>query len=188
MTARDDLLAAATRLTERGETPFSPRDLIREARADGSTYEKSTLQTHIVGSMCVQATDHWGGHKFDDFDRVARGQYVLAETAGAGSLGVQQRPTDSSRRPTREPEQTSGGDHRSEWFWEGNVQAAVVAHLAAEGWRILRVADTHSREHGVDIQARRRGTRLLVEVKGYPSSTYARGDKAGQPKKYGTGS
>lgn len=38
-----------------------------------------------------------------------------------------------------------------------------------DGWHITRVADTTSREHGVDVDANRDGTRLLVEVKGYPS-------------------
>lgn len=67
-------------------------------------------------------------------------------------------------------------------FWEGNVQGAIVAYLAADGWSIVRVADTESRERGVDIVAERDGRRLLVEVKGWPSTTYARGDRAGQPK------
>jgi hypothetical protein len=47
-----------------------------------------------------------------------------------------------------------------------------------------RVADTASREHGVDIVARRRGVDLLVEVKGCPSETYSTGDRAGQARRY----
>jgi hypothetical protein len=69
-----------------------------------------------------------------------------------------------------------------EWAWEGNVQSCVVTYLAANGWSILRVADTAQRERGVDIIAERDGQRLLIEVKGWPSSTYARGERAGQPK------
>jgi Holliday junction resolvase-like predicted endonuclease len=65
---------------------------------------------------------------------------------------------------------------------EGNVQSRVATHLAATGWSIIRVADTAQRERGVDIIAERAGQRLLVEVKGWPSSTYARGERAGQPK------
>jgi Holliday junction resolvase len=57
------------------------------------------------------------------------------------------------------------------WFWEGNVQAAVVSDLAANGWRIRRVANTATSEHGVDIEADRSGERLLIEVKGYPGAT-----------------
>lgn len=69
-----------------------------------------------------------------------------------------------------------------EWAWEGNVQSKLVAYLAANGWSILRVADTAQRERGVDIIAGRCGRRLFVEVKGWPSTTYARGERAGQPK------
>ena len=65
----------------------------------------------------------------------------------------------------------------SEWAWEGNVQSRVATHLAATGWSIIRVADTAQRERGVDIIAERDGQRLLVEVKGWPSSTYARGER-----------
>ena len=69
-----------------------------------------------------------------------------------------------------------------DWFWEGNVQASLVAHLELEGWDITNQADTASREHGIDIVAVRHGKRLSVEVKGFPSTTYARGERAGQPK------
>lgn len=74
----------------------------------------------------------------------------------------------------------NGGEQR--WAWEGNVQSHLVSHFAADGWSIIRVADTAQRERGVDIIAGRGGKRLLVEVKGWPSSTYARGERTGQPK------
>jgi len=70
----------------------------------------------------------------------------------------------------------------SEWAWEGNIQSCIATHLAATGWSIIRVADTAQRERGVDIIAEQDGRRLLVEVKGWPSNTYARGEHAGQPK------
>jgi hypothetical protein len=70
----------------------------------------------------------------------------------------------------------------NDWAWEGNVQSRVVAHLAREGWRIISVADTARRQQGTDIVAERYGTRLLAEVKGWPSATYARGERMGQPK------
>jgi hypothetical protein len=69
-----------------------------------------------------------------------------------------------------------------DWAWEGNVQSSVVTQLAATGWRIVAVADTVRRQQGADIVAERDGTRLQVEVKGWPSTTYARGDRAGRPK------
>lgn len=66
--------------------------------------------------------------------------------------------------------------------WEGNVQEAIVAHLEAQGWTILSAADTASQARGIDVVAARDGQQLLIEVKGYPGTTYARGPKAGQPK------
>lgn len=65
---------------------------------------------------------------------------------------------------------------------EATVQAHVVAHLVRDGWQILRVADTASRESGLDILAGRNGVRLAVEVKGYPSRTYADARRAGEVK------
>jgi len=70
------------------------------------------------------------------------------------------------------------------WPGEGPVQSAVVAWLVSQGWSIVRVAHTSSREHGVDVIARRDGAELGVEVKGYPAETYSTGDRAGQQRKY----
>jgi hypothetical protein len=70
----------------------------------------------------------------------------------------------------------------SDWFWEGNVQRAVVGHLVDEGWMIESEMDTASRARGIDIVAVTKQRRLAVEVKGFPATTYARGPKAGQPK------
>lgn len=53
------------------------------------------------------------------------------------------------------------------WFWEGNVQAAIVTHLAAAGYRVKQVVDTASKAQGVDILAQR-GGQVWVTVKGYP--------------------
>jgi hypothetical protein len=57
------------------------------------------------------------------------------------------------------------------WFWEGNVQAQVVAHLKAKGYTILRMANTASKEQGKDIEAQDNGGTLWVTVKGYPNGT-----------------
>jgi len=57
------------------------------------------------------------------------------------------------------------------WFWEGNVQAAVVRFLETQGYTILRQADTGRREPGKDIEARTEAGLLWVTVKGYPKGT-----------------
>jgi len=60
----------------------------------------------------------------------------------------------------------------SEWYWEGNVVASLVAFLEREGWKMESMANTAIRERGIDIQARKEERLLLIEVKGYPSSEY----------------
>ncbi|HZQ64529.1 MAG TPA: hypothetical protein VFA66_04815 [Gaiellaceae bacterium] len=69
-----------------------------------------------------------------------------------------------------------------DWFWEGAVQDVLAAWLAANGWTIRSTADTASRQRGVDVLAEKDGRTLAVEVKGYPATTYSRGDKKGLPK------
>ncbi len=69
-----------------------------------------------------------------------------------------------------------------DWFWEGSIQGALVEHLLTEGWTIDAAADTASRQRGIDVLASKDDRRLAVEVKGFPSTRYARGKKAGLPK------
>lgn len=70
-----------------------------------------------------------------------------------------------------------------DWFWEGNVQEALAAHLRSDGWSVDQLADTASRARGIDVLARKDGRTLAIEVKGYPSTTYARGEQQGMPKR-----
>ncbi len=58
-----------------------------------------------------------------------------------------------------------------EWHTEANVQAALVTALAAEGWRIHSVANTATKEHGIDVIASYDGRTVGVEVKGFPAAT-----------------
>ena len=84
--------------------------------------------------------------------------------------------------PHVEPVVEFTGDDDLPWYWEGNVQASVARVLVAAGWTIESAADTASRQRGIDLVARKGGRRLAVEVKGYPGTVYARGERAGQPK------
>lgn len=175
MTVRQDVLAAAERLTEQGRSPFSPAEVIAEARAAGSTYAKASLMTFIADTMCVNAPGV-EGVRYPDLYRVGRGRYRLATM----DEGASKSPPRAKVVPVIE--QVAVAEPHEAWCWEGNVQAAVVRHLAGSGWHIRRVADTASREHGVDIEADLDGTQLVVEVKGYPSKVYAGGERAGQAK------
>lgn len=113
--------------------------------------------------------------------RILANQGLIVRGSSLGSITnrlATVAPLRANDRPTVPPPAGPVDD----WAWEGNVQSGVVTQLAAKGWRIVAVADTARPQRGADIIAERDGTRLLVEVKGWPSATYARGDRAGQPK------
>jgi hypothetical protein len=62
--------------------------------------------------------------------------------------------------------------HDKPWYWEGNVQSAVVTFLVSSGFMIRRVADTLTREHGKDVIAvSSSGRELWVSIKGQPDGT-----------------
>ena len=117
-----------------------------------------------------------------------RGSVVFARGPRGGSYAARGYVAEGAQRvPERSstsdlPADTDVRDVRTEWHWEGNVQAAVVAALVRAGWTIRRVADTALRERGVDIEAVLDGRSALIEVKGFPSKVYATGDRAGEPK------
>ncbi len=93
-------------------------------------------------------------------------------------------PAAPAARPTAAaPVELGGG----EWHTEANVQAALVTALAGEGWRILSVANTATKEHGIDVIASRDGLTVGVEVKGFPSRNYADPARAGEAKRTSPG-
>lgn len=73
-------------------------------------------------------------------------------------------------------------DATADWYWEGNVQEALVIHLRAQGWNITWQADTGRRERGHDVVASKGSKVLLIEVKGYPSTSYRDPRRAGEVK------
>jgi hypothetical protein len=59
-------------------------------------------------------------------------------------------PTAPVKVPERQSRSICG---EQPWYWEGNVQAAVVNHLRSIGYRINSVANTATKEQGKDIVA-----------------------------------
>ncbi len=55
--------------------------------------------------------------------------------------------------------------------------------LVARGYRVLSVANTATKEHGIDVIASRDGATVGVEVKGYPTRNYADPARASERKK-----
>ena len=85
-------------------------------------------------------------------------------------------------RPLAQPAQPSRPRASLEGRTELAVQAQLVTYLGANGWTILRVADTASKERGIDVVAAKNGITLACEVKGYPSRNYADPRRAGELK------
>lgn len=90
---------------------------------------------------------------------------------------VESRSSSSSgsgpEAPPRVSASTSTRAVAEEWHTEANVQAAVVTALASSGWRVLSVADTSARARGIDVVATKGEETVGVEVKGFPSRSYA---------------
>ena len=123
---------------------------------DGLTDGEIASALHVVhqqaNSYCRQLARE-GRIARDDFARPIRNRLPDANGAAPAQQAVS--PRDAVERT------------------EAEVQGRVVTWLAAQRWQVLRVADTISRERGTDIRAERAGVGLHVEVKGYPSTSYA---------------
>ena len=77
MTCRDEVLAAFARLMARtSREAFSPAEIVREVRSQGSKCRESTIRTHVVSRMCVNAPDHHAV-VYDDLERIGPGIYRL---------------------------------------------------------------------------------------------------------------
>ena len=74
-TCRDAVLQTFEKLEirpARGE--FAPITVIHEVQSDSELFQESTIRTHIVSRMCVQAPKH-RSPKCEDLDRVSPGMY-----------------------------------------------------------------------------------------------------------------
>ena len=89
MTCRDEILETATRLMRHnGEDTFSLADLIAEMTSSGTSYQESTIRTHVTSRLCTNAPDYHAV-TYPDLERVASGRYRLVgqahTTPGSGS-------------------------------------------------------------------------------------------------------
>lgn len=177
MSIRSQVLDAFARLEKRtGQTVFRLRDVVAEVLNSNSRLTAQTVRTYVTSVMCSNAPVHHANHT-DDLFRVERGMYKRLD---ANQIPPEQPPDKNSVGHVTASSESELLDPN--WHWEGQVQASIVTGLAANGWRVMSVANTESRTAGTDIVADKDGRRLHVEVKGYPSDTYALGERRGQPK------
>jgi hypothetical protein len=74
-----------------------------------------------------------------------------------------------------------------DWFWEANVQSAVLGYMQdEEDFTILSAGQPAAGEQGLEIVAERRvedrPVHRLVTIRGWPSQLYTKGALAGQPR------
>jgi len=172
-TCRDAVLEAMSNLEVRsGKKVFRLQEIVNEVLRSTDRYPEVTIRTQISSVMCANAPVHHANHT-NDLERVGHGLYMRREPPESPDPAVADVGIMADLRPV--------GDERA-WYWEGNVQNRFASFLLEEGWSIVSTADTSTREMGPDIQATQGHRRLFAEVKGYPTTTYARGPKVGQPK------
>jgi hypothetical protein len=168
--------------------PFTSQEALSWFRRHApSQANDRTVRTHIRGA-CWNVGDRSQFSKKEPFlTRIDRGLFRLATTDEveqwrAGS--VQQLRTDRAADSVESGASTSGDvssgaesmgttQAAGQWHTEANVQALLVTALATDGWRILSVANTATKEHGIDVIAARDGQTAGIEVKGFPSRAFA---------------
>jgi hypothetical protein len=146
----------------------TPADLAREFGVSGMR-----IRTYLRQRYPAQAPGRGGTWALSP----AQVDVVRVQFTGRRSVRSSVRRNDAVTGPAL------AGTYRAAWYWEGNVQAAVVRQLEAEEWRIVRTADAGTRERGDDIRAEREGVTLVVEVKGYPPRRYADPARAAETKR-----
>lgn len=78
VTCRDDVLAAMHALVQRhGRDVFKLEDIVLEVESRGTSAKESTIRTHIVSAMCVNAPANHAV-RYPDLIRVDRAMYRLA--------------------------------------------------------------------------------------------------------------
>lgn len=160
----------------------------RLADATPETIQKHAVRVNNVWFPAVQAFEAAVGVPRSKFishtarrHLAAMGFELRGEIEPRGSATDTSFTQDSGTPGPEAPTTVASSDE--EWHTEANVQAAVVTALTQRGWRILSVANTAAREHGIDVIARGdRGT-VGIEVKGFPSRSYADARRAHEIKR-----
>lgn len=178
---------------------FTPQEVLTWfGRHAPSKSNDRTVRTHIRGACWNVGDRSQFSHREPFLTRLDRGVFRRATTAEIDSWRKQAVSAPAKHPVTEAPSSklisdpstaaTAGAPQTSlngsaEWHTEANVQASLVTALAADGWRIVSVANTATKEHGIDVIASRDGQTVGIEVKGFPSRGYADPSRAGEPKR-----
>ena len=163
--------------------PFTSQEVLSWFRRHApSQANDRTVRTHVRGACWNVGDRSQFSSREPLLARIDRGVFRRATPEEIEAWRVSRpQPAPTSARPAQGVKESDSGDD-FEWHTEEHTQHLLVEWLRREGWTIVRTANTASREHGVDVIAEREGTRLGVEVKGYPSRYYVTGPKRGLVK------
>jgi len=72
-------------------------------------------------------------------------------------------------------------NHRNDWYYEGQISRNLVLYLKDKGYEILKDNSSNPNARGEDIIAvSPQGVREVIEVKGYPTGFYTKGERLGE--------
>lgn len=154
----------------------------------------SGVEPEAIREHAVLVNDVWfpvkqafevaiGVPRSDFISHTARRHFVALGFEIRGEITSRDGEVAPEREKDLVRERSSAADAGEEWHTEANVQAVVVAALAEAGWKIRSVADTATKERGVDVVAERGGLTVGVEAKGFPSRAYADPSRAAEAKR-----
>lgn len=188
--ASSDGLTVWERLREYATTQpgsFTSQEVVswfrRHAPSDATD---QTVRTHLRGACWNVGDRSQFAHKEPFLTRLDRGIFRWATSDEIEQWRAEQPGQPPPEDHLTVPVATAAEPHAEsseEWHTEANVQRSLVASLVAEGWRILSVANTATKEHGIDVIAVRDGQKVGIEVKGFPSRDYADPARANEVKR-----
>ena len=73
-------------------------------------------------------------------------------------------------------------DHKTDWYYEGNISRVLVNHFIEMGFTVLNDNSDNIKERGVDIIVKDSKSYFIIEVKGYPTCFHTKGINKGKPK------
>lgn len=168
------------------DEPFRASEIVGWFRRHHPNIKEQSLRAHIQGATSNATAESRGlfASRQPLITRIDRGVYRRysegsAEIAAVAPLRTPVSDPSPLRSATLDSKPSA---ETEEWHREANVQAAVVRHLSIEGWAVLSVANTATKEHGLDIVAQRGDVTAGIEVKGYPSRFYAAAGREGEQK------
>lgn len=76
-TAREEILTAVKCIIlEREDNSFYLREVLQYMKSNDTSYQESTIRTHITSRCCFNSPNHHGS-VFNDYERIGKGMYRL---------------------------------------------------------------------------------------------------------------